>query len=559
MNREKSFQITLVLLILLIFVPHIFSGKYTVANWFTTDDAFYYFKVAENFVHGKGITFDGINRTNGFHPLWMILIAPVFYFSQIDPFLPLRLVILIQGLLAVGMVLIFFRMAKNFVSQSVAFVMAAVWVLLPEILQITSNGTEAALNAFFLTILWSSVIRFSTINKQQREAVGNVLWLSFWAILLVFARLDNVYLVFAVGIWILFVFIRRSHRAGQPVTLRRFIRIGLFYYGPVALMIGLYMLINFLVFDTYLPVSGQIKGWWGTLDTTAYGQPVSSLRNYVGDFFSPNKSIGPWSLLTAKVNSLSNSLVTSRGRNSFSVGIYFELLLAGLIGFLVAEKKSYFRKSLGKAAIPALLAGTLLHISHYKVLGYVAQRSWYWISETFVLILLGSILLQATLDFLVEWKTSAEKSFRIIILAVILVSLIIIPHMRKIDATLNQKTVVEHYYLQKTHWLEERTEAGALIGMTGAGSTGYFIQNRSIFNLDGLINSKEYFVLLQSNQAGDYLDSIGLDYILANQRIILESDPYQKNFIFLNMMDEMGKFENKLILWKLSECLSCNP
>jgi hypothetical protein len=44
----------------------------------TFDDAFYYFGIARNVAHGHGSTFDGINLTNGYHPLWMLLAVPVF-------------------------------------------------------------------------------------------------------------------------------------------------------------------------------------------------------------------------------------------------------------------------------------------------------------------------------------------------------------------------------------------------------------------------------------------------------------------------------------------------
>ncbi len=40
---------------------------------FSFDDSFYYLKVASNIVAGFGITFDRINTTNGFHPLWMFV------------------------------------------------------------------------------------------------------------------------------------------------------------------------------------------------------------------------------------------------------------------------------------------------------------------------------------------------------------------------------------------------------------------------------------------------------------------------------------------------------
>ncbi len=42
------------------------------------DDAFYYFGIARNIVRGNGSTWDGINTTSGYHPLWMLTILPVF-------------------------------------------------------------------------------------------------------------------------------------------------------------------------------------------------------------------------------------------------------------------------------------------------------------------------------------------------------------------------------------------------------------------------------------------------------------------------------------------------
>jgi hypothetical protein len=71
-NRDKILQITIavIVIILHLFLP--FSDENLVLNWFITDDAFYYFKIAQNIVEGKGISFDGITITNGFHPLWTL-------------------------------------------------------------------------------------------------------------------------------------------------------------------------------------------------------------------------------------------------------------------------------------------------------------------------------------------------------------------------------------------------------------------------------------------------------------------------------------------------------
>ena len=44
------------------------------------DDAFYYFQIAWHLAEGKLSTFDGgITRTNGYHPLWLLLITPFYW------------------------------------------------------------------------------------------------------------------------------------------------------------------------------------------------------------------------------------------------------------------------------------------------------------------------------------------------------------------------------------------------------------------------------------------------------------------------------------------------
>jgi hypothetical protein len=43
-----------------------------------SDDAFYYLNITRNVVLGKGVSFDGIAPTNGFHPLYLGMLIPLF-------------------------------------------------------------------------------------------------------------------------------------------------------------------------------------------------------------------------------------------------------------------------------------------------------------------------------------------------------------------------------------------------------------------------------------------------------------------------------------------------
>ena len=42
---------------------------------YLSDDAFYYFRIATHVAAGHGPTFDGLTRTSGFHPLYVLLLA----------------------------------------------------------------------------------------------------------------------------------------------------------------------------------------------------------------------------------------------------------------------------------------------------------------------------------------------------------------------------------------------------------------------------------------------------------------------------------------------------
>ena len=85
---------------------------------------------------------------------------------------------------------------------------------------------------------------------------------------------------------------------------------------------------------------------------------------------------------------------------------------------------------------------------------------------------------------------------------------------------------MQGFYVESIHELEKSTEPGAIIGSTGGGVIAYFIEDRTVVNMDGLMNTVEYFHLLQQGQASQYLDRIGLDYVSASELVVTDSDPY---------------------------------
>jgi hypothetical protein len=96
-------------------------------------------------------------------------------------------------------------------------------------------------------------------------------------------------------------------------------------------------------------------------------------------------------------------------------------------------------------------------------------------------------------------------------------------------------------YMDVATFVEAHTEPGSLVGMTGGGNVGYFIRDRTIVNMDGLINSYPYFQANKAGQGSDYLyNQVGLDYVFANPDF-LEIQPYRGQYTGrLKIIDQYG-------------------
>ncbi len=100
-------------------------------------------------------------------------------------------------------------------------------------------------------------------------------------------------------------------------------------------------------------------------------------------------------------------------------------------------------------------------------------------------------------------------------------------------------------YLVIPRMVEEQTSPGSVIGTPGGGSLSYFITDRVIVNLDGLMNSKEYFDGLRKSDTYEIMKKSNIQYIYANKYAVTESTPYAA--IFNGRLTRIGKVFNKLI------------
>ncbi len=643
------------------------SPAQSLSHWYSMDDAFYYYKVAQNVWEGHNFTFDGVNLTNGYHPLWMAVCLCVFWLAKFSLMLPLRVLAVISaGFNALSSVFLYL-MLKDRIHKAAAVLSAAFLGLSPYLYSITVvSGMESSISRCFIVLFLLLAVRFLTRPEIKPGVNRELFWLGLVGVFTIFARLDNVFLVGVIGFtlllrvksiprrlaldvlalftavfaaWIirlgrydvlmktysiypmllvavlvkpavfyfcglytsvkektrflsvlrvaaasllalvletlilyslyrlkitlmfstslialegllsfLFVLLARGFAgfAGQATPSHPWKRLtdwvkenasrvllgGFSFAAPIALLLGAYMLLNQLFFGTFMPISGQVKSWWGSLPNVIYAQP-KDLLVVLG-----LNSDGPWGLVTAPLQSLAASLGGSLPEivvNLIFLGIV-ALVFIGLAWVLSAQKGRLGQKAVD-LLLPSIFIAYLFHIAKYTATSYAGARDWYWIGETVLLVLLGSLILDAFFTWLERWPIKVKLAWPI---AALLLADLVFHHASYINRLAPSKVAAGHEldFLAEIRVLETYTEPGSRIGMTGSGFVGYFIQDRTVVNLDGLINSEAYFEALKSGTADVFLDQLGLDYVYGKRYTLLESDPY--NIIFKDRLGEVG-------------------
>src|SRR5215510_13724082 len=123
-------------------------------RWFTRDDAYYYFKVARNITEGHGSTFDGLNRSNGYHPLWMLVCIPIFALARFDVILPLRVLLVVMSALSAGTAILFYRLLGKVFHPVIGALAAVYWAFDYGILiRVYQQGLETGIAVFFVVLL----------------------------------------------------------------------------------------------------------------------------------------------------------------------------------------------------------------------------------------------------------------------------------------------------------------------------------------------------------------------------------------------------------------------
>ena len=180
MHRSISwFEIVLTVVFLSATLFAAFSDAYNLPNrWFIRDDAYYYYKVAQNISEGHGSTFDGIHPTNGYHPLWLLICIPIFALARYDIILPLRVLAVVTGLLQLGTAILLYRLIRRSISELAAVLAACFWAFNTYVLVfLYKTGVESGITIFLVLVLLYALYRLELTWRTQRAQPAADRWL----------------------------------------------------------------------------------------------------------------------------------------------------------------------------------------------------------------------------------------------------------------------------------------------------------------------------------------------------------------------------------------------
>ncbi len=297
------------------------------------------------------------------------------------------------------------------------------------------------------------------------------------------------------------------------------------------------MLWSKFAFGTASPVSGQIKRWWGSFGSRVYGGAARSPLSFFG--IDSESDFNAWSPITNLVGKWNGRIQMATTLINYDLRYFLMLsLLLIALGLLLFLNRKRSARILHDLAIIPLLAGSFLQIIQYNISGYSAPKEWYWVSEMVLITLAGALLLDI-LTQRIRRIPSAYVAIYLIVLVWGINSGLYFARLTVAQMPYGAKPA-NTPYMEVASFVEAHTEPGSLVGMTGGGNVGYFIQGRTIVNMDGLINSYAYFQANKARRGSDYLYDMGLEYIFANPDF-LEIQPYRGQYTGrLEILDSYG-------------------
>jgi len=454
----------------------------------TFDDAYYYFAIGRNLAHGYGSTFDRVDLTNGYHPLWQGISVIPFWLG-LDDLAAVRSLLLLQlALWAATLWLVLGRVGDAVAGwpalrettpsrrRAADLTLVVVTVLLlvnPFLLKMVVNGLESGVEVPVLALLLVRAVgcrgRFvSTSSRGHRLVTGALLALAF------LARTDAVLLFAAIGLWCL---LDKGPDTAPTSLAGRALRTVEVLAIP-AVVVAVYLGLNAVWFHTALQISGTVKRL-----------PLTAPRLVMA---------GVWVVVAVAALLACRRAPSKRSK--------------------VLRVRRFLRATGWCAAFCILLVGYYATLQAVPYLWYFCPLALYgmWLVLLFVADLVEGSLAEAPAH-----KALAVALAPALIVALPLVVGLVWQGRSFLDP--GERALMVHDR-EAGVWLRHNLPAGERAASWDAGVIGYF-SHRPVVNLDGVVNSKAWYDAVGRGTTAAFLRDRNVSWVANHAGEVNGNDP----------------------------------
>jgi hypothetical protein len=253
---------------------------------FFAADTFYYLAIAKNSSWVPLFSFDGSNPTNGFHPLYQLILKLSFLnpllannqYSQI-----IYVYCLSVAMVGISAAIVTYRLIKlkmpaglTLIAIVPGIIYFGISIVAPNYGSLWAyiNGMESPLSLLLFTCLFSIILND---NKLINSGIIKLITISLIISLIILTRLDDIFILPA--ICIPYILYSKSLRDG--------VKSSLYLVGLPTILVFTYCAVNYSYAGSFMPISGQSKGGFSL---------IANLLNF-GNIYFPLKEfikINPW-------------------------------------------------------------------------------------------------------------------------------------------------------------------------------------------------------------------------------------------------------------------------
>lgn len=439
------------------------------------DDSYLALTIARNIAKGLG-PFYGTDYTNGFQPLYVFLMTPIYAIFPNDLITPVHIALVV---LAIFDTMTLYMLHKLISSKSQSpvtpFIIMIAWIFNTYIILMSLNGLETAV-AMFSIVTCYYYYQTNRLQLYEGNGVKPFVILGVLLGLAMLARIDNAILALVIGIAIIIGSIRarKSKRAivGNMLIL---IASALFVYSP-------WMIYSYHYTGSIFPISGQAV----RLIALAEVNNNPTLTNWYFPQFL-------------------RAIMHTAARNPTYI-----VMLICLIAALPRYTRISFRELTTRLQQHNLyLSFCILLFGSYA---FYIFGSWFFSRYLYPIMLLFILYLSEVIDcYIINLR---NLRFKRLFVPAIIVFLIVVALARPSFRNYYFKKDTTHWgYMNLGVWAHDNFADGTIIGAPQTGALGYFANNLTIINLDGVVNRKAYEANRRRENI-EYIRQCGIKYVI---------------------------------------------